>query len=63
MLLLAPGHEAEVEAELRQAIDIAVAQGSRALALRSVDSLVRLLEGQGRADEAREGRAAWLATS
>lgn len=63
LLLLAPGHEAEVEAELRQAIDIAVAQGSRALALRSVDSLVRLLEGQGRADEAREGRAAWLATS
>ncbi len=61
LLLLAPGHEAEAEAALRQALAVAGSHGNRALALRSAASLAQLLEGQGREEEARALLAAWPA--
>jgi predicted ATPase len=49
--LLAPGAEAEAEAGLRQALDVARRQGAKILELRAAMSLARLLDGQGRAAE------------
>jgi predicted ATPase len=54
LLLLAPGAEAEAEASLRQALDLAKSQKSRSLELRAAMSLARLLQKQGRAAEGRD---------
>lgn len=63
LLLLAPGNEAEAEAVLRGALDIARDQGARSLELRAATSLARLLRRLGRAAEGREllgGCYAWF---
>ena len=54
LLLLEPGNEAEAEASLRQALDLARSQKSKSLELRAATSLARLLQEQGRAAEGRE---------
>jgi len=54
LLLLAPGYEAEAEASLRQALDLARSQKSKSLDLRVAMSLARLLRQQGRAAEGRD---------
>ncbi len=54
LLLLAPGSEAEAEASLRQALDLARSQKSKSLELRAAMSLARLLRKQGRAAEGRD---------
>jgi predicted ATPase len=54
LLLLAPGSEAEAEAALRQALEVARQQTSRTLELRAAMSLARLLRKQGRAAEGRD---------
>ena len=51
LLLLAPGAEAEAEALLRKAADLAASQGARALELRAVTSLARLLMQRGQPTE------------
>jgi adenylate cyclase len=48
LLLQAPGAEAEVEALLRKAADLARSQKARSLELRALTSLVRLQSQQGR---------------
>jgi tetratricopeptide (TPR) repeat protein len=54
LLLLGPGSEAEAEASLRQALDLARSQKSKSLELRAATSLARLLRKQGRAAEGRD---------
>jgi predicted ATPase len=54
LLLLEPGSEAEAEASLRQALDLARSQKSKSLELRAATSLARLLRKQGRAAEGRD---------
>jgi predicted ATPase len=54
LLLLVPGSEAEAEASLRQALDLARSQKSTSLELRAAMSLARLLRKQGRAAEGRD---------
>jgi predicted ATPase len=54
LLLLAPNAEAEAEAALRQALDVARTQGSKMLELRAATSLARLLQVQGAATEGRD---------
>jgi tetratricopeptide (TPR) repeat protein len=54
LLLLAPGHEAEAEAALRQALAVARRQKSRSLELRAATSLARLLQKRGRTAEGRD---------
>jgi predicted ATPase len=54
LLLLAPGSEAEAEAALRLALEVARQQTSRSLELRAAMSLARLLRKQGRAAEGRD---------
>jgi predicted ATPase len=54
LLLLAPGGEAEAEATLWQALEVARQQASKALELRAAMSLARLLQKQGRAAQGRD---------
>ncbi len=54
LLLLEPGNEAEADAYLRQALDLARSQKSKSLELRAATSLARLLQKQGRAAKGRE---------
>ncbi|NIO68514.1 MAG: hypothetical protein GTN71_05570, partial [Anaerolineae bacterium] len=54
LFLLAPGHDAEAEALLRQALAVARSQKSKSLELRAAMSLARLLQKQGRAAEGRD---------
>jgi predicted ATPase len=54
LFLLAPGHDAEAEALLRQALEVARSQKSKSLELRAAMSLARLLRQQGRAAEGRD---------
>jgi predicted ATPase len=53
LLLLAPGTEAEAEAILRKALEVARSQKSKSLELRVAVSLAGLLQKQGRAAEGR----------
>jgi predicted ATPase len=53
LLLLGPGSEAEAEASLHQALELARNQKSRSLELRAAVSLARLLQKQGRVAEGR----------
>jgi predicted ATPase len=54
LFLLAPGHDAEAEALLRQALEVARSQKSKSLELRAAMSLARLLQKEGRAAEGRD---------
>jgi tetratricopeptide (TPR) repeat protein len=54
LLLLTPGNEADAEAILRQALDVARSQKSKSLELRAAMSLAHLLRQQGQADEGRD---------
>jgi predicted ATPase len=53
-LLLMQGGEAEAEASLHQAIEVARRQSARSWELRATTSLARLWQKQGRTDEARQ---------
>jgi len=52
------GNEAEAEASLHQAIDVARRQSARSWELRATTSLARLWQAQGRIDEAHRVLAA-----
>jgi predicted ATPase len=54
LLHMQGGEEVEVEANFRQAMDIARRQAAKSLELRAAISLGRLLQKQGRPDEARQ---------
>jgi predicted ATPase len=51
------GHEAEAEARLHKAIEVARRQSAKSWELRATVSLCRLWQGQGRTDEARHALA------
>jgi predicted ATPase len=53
-LLLMQGNEADAEASLQQAIEVARRQQAKSWELRATTSLARLWQAQGRADEARQ---------
>ena len=53
LLRLTPPDEAEAEAALREAIEVAQLQASKSLELRAVMSLARLWQRQGREQDAR----------
>jgi predicted ATPase len=53
-LLLAQGNEAEAEASLHKAIDVARSQSARSWELRATTSLARLWQGQGKIGQAHE---------
>jgi predicted ATPase len=53
-LLLMQGDEAEAEASLQQAIDIARRQSAKSWELRATTSLARLWQAQGKIDQARQ---------
>lgn len=57
LLALSAANEAKAEACFRQALDVARRQSARSWELRATMSLSRLLQRQGRQEEARRGLA------